>query len=470
MTARSSVRHCRRCRSPCSSASRDVAPFKSIGPDASSPIRVPPLTHAERLECWRRAVPSAANHAVLAELARRFRYERAAIERVGAELAARERTPTVEELLAAARADLELGALAQPVTPRFDLTELMLPPRANAPDRRLRHGDEQPHACPLRMGHRAGMERGRAGGIVCRAAGHGQDHGRRGDRERAGAAALSHRPVAGRQQIHRRDRKEPAPAVRRRRFGGRDPVLRRGRRAVRQANRGQGRARPVRQSGGQLPARTHGALQGHRDPRDQSQAGSGRSIPAPAALRGRFPAARRGRAPAHLAGGDSAGRRRKRARPRIPGGALPAGRRPHPRDRVPRLPAERRRRRGAHARRCRRSFAACTASTKNSIARAASTSSGRTRRSLRRKGRAHEAAHDRTSGARHARRAARDGRERRAAPGPGACARACRSPTDRHAGGALDAGAIAVGAAPDANVLAARVAQQIAGKTSRSRS
>jgi len=32
----------------------------------------------------------------------------------------------------------------------------------------------------------------------------------------------------------------------------------------------------------------------------------------------------------------------------------------------------------------------------------------------------------------------------------------------------IDAGAIAVGAAPDANVLAARVAQQIAGKTSRS--
>ena len=108
--------------------SRDLAPFRSLGLDASSPIRVPPLTHAERLECWRRAVPSAANHAVLAELARRFRYERAAIERVGAELAARDRAPTVAELLAAARADLELGVLAQPVTPRFDLTELMLPP------------------------------------------------------------------------------------------------------------------------------------------------------------------------------------------------------------------------------------------------------------------------------------------------------------------------------------------------------
>ena len=34
----------------------------------------------------------------------------------------------------------------------------------------------------------------------------------------------------------------------------------------------------------------------------------------------------------------------------------------------------------------------------------------------------------------------------------------------------IDAGAIAVDAAPDANVLAARIVQQIAGKTSRSRS
>jgi hypothetical protein len=34
----------------------------------------------------------------------------------------------------------------------------------------------------------------------------------------------------------------------------------------------------------------------------------------------------------------------------------------------------------------------------------------------------------------------------------------------------IDAGAIALDAAPDANVLASRVAQQIAGKTSRSRS
>jgi hypothetical protein len=65
---------------------------------------------------------------VLAEAARRFRYERPAIERIGAELAALGRTPTADDILAAARADLDLGGLAVPVTPRFGLAELMLPP------------------------------------------------------------------------------------------------------------------------------------------------------------------------------------------------------------------------------------------------------------------------------------------------------------------------------------------------------
>ena len=105
----------------------DPAQLKALGADALPPIHVPPLTYIERLECWRRAVPSAAHRPVLAELARRFRYERAAIERVGAELAALDRAPTADEMAAAARADLDLGALAQPVTPRFALAELMLP-------------------------------------------------------------------------------------------------------------------------------------------------------------------------------------------------------------------------------------------------------------------------------------------------------------------------------------------------------
>jgi vesicle-fusing ATPase len=98
---------------------------------------VPPLGYAERLACWREALPARSAAALAAEFARRFRYERAAIKRIGAELAALGHGtgtsgtevpgPSLDDMLAAARADLDLGALAQPVTPRFGLDELMLP-------------------------------------------------------------------------------------------------------------------------------------------------------------------------------------------------------------------------------------------------------------------------------------------------------------------------------------------------------
>jgi hypothetical protein len=104
------------------------AAVKKLGTRVLPPITVPPLSYAERIECWRHALPWAAHTAFLGEVARRFRYEHAAIARIGAELAALDRPPTTEELLAAARADLDLGALAQPVSPRFGLDELMLPP------------------------------------------------------------------------------------------------------------------------------------------------------------------------------------------------------------------------------------------------------------------------------------------------------------------------------------------------------
>jgi len=89
-------------------------------------IVVPALTYAERLVHWQRVLPSAGP--VLPELARRFRYEEAAIARVGHELATLARAPSTAEMLAAARADLDLGTLAQPVAPRFARGELMLPP------------------------------------------------------------------------------------------------------------------------------------------------------------------------------------------------------------------------------------------------------------------------------------------------------------------------------------------------------
>jgi len=110
----------------------DLAAIQHLSQSAMPAIRVPPTSHAERLEAWRRAVPSAAHRPVLAELARRFRCETSAIERIGAELALLGREPTSDELLAASRADLDLGALAQPVAPRFTLKELTLPPRQHA--------------------------------------------------------------------------------------------------------------------------------------------------------------------------------------------------------------------------------------------------------------------------------------------------------------------------------------------------
>jgi vesicle-fusing ATPase len=88
-------------------------------------IVVPPSTYAERLAHWRQAIPSAGE--VLPELARRFRYEQPAIARVGRELATLGRAPSAGEMLAAARGDLDLGTLAQPVTPRFERGELTLP-------------------------------------------------------------------------------------------------------------------------------------------------------------------------------------------------------------------------------------------------------------------------------------------------------------------------------------------------------
>ena len=106
----------------------DRDPLRSLGPNAWPPVEVPPMTHAERLACWRGALPGVRDANLLADVARRWRCERGAIHRIGDELAARGTVPTADALMAAARADLDLGALAQPVVPRFRLDELMLPP------------------------------------------------------------------------------------------------------------------------------------------------------------------------------------------------------------------------------------------------------------------------------------------------------------------------------------------------------
>ncbi|MGY4532008.1 hypothetical protein ACVW0Y_001124 [Pseudomonas sp. TE3786] len=101
----------------------EAASLKGLG-NTLPALHLPPLNYSQRLALWQTLLPKAP---ALAELARRFRYEQAAIERVAAEVNARGTTPASEQLFAAARADLDLGSLAQPVQPRFALDELMLP-------------------------------------------------------------------------------------------------------------------------------------------------------------------------------------------------------------------------------------------------------------------------------------------------------------------------------------------------------
>jgi hypothetical protein len=106
----------------------DRQELRVAGGDIQPPIHVAPTTYIERVDCWKRAVPSLSGTPLASELAHRFRCQRVTIERIGEQVAALGRTPTDDELRAAARAELDLGTLAQPVQPRFELAELMLPP------------------------------------------------------------------------------------------------------------------------------------------------------------------------------------------------------------------------------------------------------------------------------------------------------------------------------------------------------
>lgn len=106
----------------------DAAALHRLAEAPALTLEAPPPGPAERLAAWQQALPGLAGDPALAELARRWRCAPPQIARVGAELARLGRQPRAQELFAAARQALDLGALAQPVTPRFGLDELMLPP------------------------------------------------------------------------------------------------------------------------------------------------------------------------------------------------------------------------------------------------------------------------------------------------------------------------------------------------------
>lgn len=96
-------------------------------------VDVPKLSYAERVAEWRSALGPAAGErdAEIAECSRRFRYEKETIRAVSGALAQSGTLLPEGGLLAACRAELpvDMGELAQQVTPRFSEDELVLPYR-----------------------------------------------------------------------------------------------------------------------------------------------------------------------------------------------------------------------------------------------------------------------------------------------------------------------------------------------------
>jgi len=94
-------------------------------------IEVPRLSYPDRVAYWHRALgrKSRGLERAIAECARRFRYEQGTIGAICAGLQARRGRLASADLVAACRAEvpLDVGELAQQVTPRFAAHELILP-------------------------------------------------------------------------------------------------------------------------------------------------------------------------------------------------------------------------------------------------------------------------------------------------------------------------------------------------------
>ncbi len=104
-------------------------------------VELPGLSYHERLLAWREALPRQAPALAqeIAECARRFRFQRNTILAVARSLKALGRPLTGRDLMAAcwAQAPLDMGDLAQKVTPRFDEEEVVLPEKQEAHFREL---------------------------------------------------------------------------------------------------------------------------------------------------------------------------------------------------------------------------------------------------------------------------------------------------------------------------------------------
>jgi len=96
-------------------------------------IEVPQLSYRDRIQVWQQELGTAnpgLNHTI-AECSRRFRYEKGTIHTICTGLQGHKAEISPADLIAACRAelDLDIGELAQAVTPRFEAHELILPPK-----------------------------------------------------------------------------------------------------------------------------------------------------------------------------------------------------------------------------------------------------------------------------------------------------------------------------------------------------
>ena len=223
-----------------------------------APLTLGAGSYAQRLAAWQRALPPTVGDPPLAravaECSRRFRLQTPLIERHGRTLAALGRAPTPQDVFAVCRANIDLGALAQPVVPRFERADLMLPSRQARQIDELIHAAEQLTTVHHDWGTARAWNESGMSALFAGRPGTGKTMAAEVIAAPSACRRLPDRPLAGRQQVHRRDREEPARGCSTPPRTARGAVLRRGRRAVRQAHRGQGRARPLRQPRDQLPA------------------------------------------------------------------------------------------------------------------------------------------------------------------------------------------------------------------------
>ncbi len=99
-------------------------------------IKLTPLSYSDRVQVWQQGLKTTDPTLVksIGECSRRFRYEKGTIQNICKGLQGQDFQIRETDLIAACRAelDLDIGELAQAVTPRFTTEELVLPPKQQA--------------------------------------------------------------------------------------------------------------------------------------------------------------------------------------------------------------------------------------------------------------------------------------------------------------------------------------------------